>query len=804
MAQVGFPDWQASVLQWAEAGKDTFYYRSDNSSTLAWGETYNLQTYNIMYQVDGDTLWLHKLAKHGYGIMASAKDVPDDTLDYNPLYQDNHLGWGTLTYTDEYDEYLVHEGHFCTELAKFIRYVYQDENLYSSFGTRADSLLRFIEKNVVNKWYSIWYEPRVAYPGELGTNDVYHKWIGGQHLDQIPVNRYAAFGNFLLELSQITQSDHYTPVNTDFADWYVTVIEEMIQAFRSILRYDASIDAYQWGYSTHGHDNDLSHSAIEVAFAYDCYQYDMDFDHTDMKRFAHTLTRHLWKNPSDIWNAELWDSFDQSEWSSTSLDTYSRKWALYGVFDPLVCAIESGVMRELAQSGAYSSGVFATGISALALVNKLSFPIITATDVYLSEISGDGDNFPDPGDELELIIGLVNWGNEKVDSLDVSLFCQDNRIEITKEEAQYTNIFSMDTLDNNQDPFILKINPAVTAGSRILIFLAMQSGEYIRNDSVEIIIGPVPILLVDDDGGADYESFYRLGVLDSLDLYPYWDVEKMGSPKDYLLDYEKIVWFTGDQLDNTLIDDDKEGIRNYLDGGGKMLLFGIGIEYDIINNSPVDTLFFRDYLHASPSDDSMASSALTVKTVYPDLYPTQYFVVYANDYDVFRAIEPGSDAIALVEYFHGTAMIASLNQHRIAYTTFGLENLMQGTTETEKKQRRRYLLNRLLTLLDLPSSNNRAGSMLPSTFQLRTYPNPFNEGIIIEFDLNRPTELELQIYDVRGCLVKNLFTGKKEIGKHRIFWDSRNQSGDITGSGIYFVQVKYGQKVKTIKICHMQ
>ena len=126
-AQTGFPDWQASVMQWAEAGKDTSYYRSDNSSTLAWGETYNLQCYNIMYQVDSDTIWLHKLAEHGFAIMNSATDVPTDTIGYHPLYEDGYRGWGTRTYTDEYDEYLVHDGHFCTELAKFVRIVYQDE-----------------------------------------------------------------------------------------------------------------------------------------------------------------------------------------------------------------------------------------------------------------------------------------------------------------------------------------------------------------------------------------------------------------------------------------------------------------------------------------------------------------------------------------------------------------------------------------------------------------------------------------------------------------------------------------------------
>ena len=153
-SQVAFPDWHQANVNWAEAGYDSLYYKAYDSATLAWGETYNLQAFNLMYQTDQDTMWLHKLAKHGYGIMNSAKDSPPDTVVYNPMYDDGYLGWGTWRYSDEYEEYLVHDGHFCTELAKFVHTVYENEVLYTQFGQRADSILHFIERNVAGKWYS--------------------------------------------------------------------------------------------------------------------------------------------------------------------------------------------------------------------------------------------------------------------------------------------------------------------------------------------------------------------------------------------------------------------------------------------------------------------------------------------------------------------------------------------------------------------------------------------------------------------------------------------------------------------------
>ena len=85
-SQKAFPDWHSSNVNWATAGYDSAYYKAYDSSTLAWGETYILQTFNLMYQTDRDTLWLHKLAKHGYGIMHSAKDTPPDTIAFNGQY----------------------------------------------------------------------------------------------------------------------------------------------------------------------------------------------------------------------------------------------------------------------------------------------------------------------------------------------------------------------------------------------------------------------------------------------------------------------------------------------------------------------------------------------------------------------------------------------------------------------------------------------------------------------------------------------------------------------------------------------
>jgi len=800
-AQSGFPDWHQANIRWAEAGYDTFYYRSDNGATLAWGETYNLQTYNLMYQVDADTIWLHKLAKHGLEMMRNAKDVPADTsIQVDPLYRDGYLGWGNASYTGQYEEYLVWDGHFGTELAKFIRAIYENDSLYTWFGNRADTLLHFLEENVVDKWYSIWDHPRVAFPGDISTNDTYRAWIGGDYLSEIPVNRYAAFGNFLLELMQIARTNHYQSSHPEYIVWYEETVLQMVDAFRSMLEYDSAIDAYLWGYSTHGHNNDLSHSAIEVAFAYDCYKNGIGFTLRDMKRFAHTLTRHLWKNPGDIWNAELWDSFSQDEWSNLSLDAYSRKWALLGMFDPLACAVESGVMRELAESGNYSSGVYAAGIAALALVNKDAFPVVAATGLTLNELSGDGDDFPDPAEELELAVHIANWGHQTIDSLWASIECSDERVEIVRQESQYHAIVSMDTLANSSQPFIFKIKANTTVGGIIRLFLTLQTGAKSRRDSINLQIGPVPLLLVDDDGGLDYETAYIDGVLDSLSLFQYWDTAKKGSPAAYLADFEKIIWFTGDRRVNILPDSERTALGDYLDRGGKLLLFSAGVEQSLLDSVEPDTAFLQDYLHALANDGSASTFWITTKVVQPGIYPSQYLVVSSTNNSGFRSITAGPGALPLLQYSFGDAAIFYNLHHHVVYFTFGLENIQHGNSSLQ----RRFLLSKLLQLLDQPASVRMAENALPDHFDLRAFPNPFNAQVAIEIPLSSPQRVQVSIFDVRGRLVQSLFDGQAKDGIFRCTWDGTDENGLVTSSGIYFIQFKSGDQVQFFKISKLQ
>lgn len=68
-------------------------------------------------------------------------------------------------------------------------------------------------------------------------------------------------------------------------------------------------------------------------------------------------------------------------------------------------------------------------------------------------------------------------------------------------------------------------------------------------------------------------------------------------------------------------------------------------------------------------------------------------------------------------------------------------------------------------------------------------PNPFNPRTTIAFDLARPGPVRLDIYDLRGRLVRRLVDAALPAGRHEAAWDGRDDQGGAAASGLYFCRL---------------
>ncbi|MFT5085777.1 MAG: hypothetical protein ACI906_000447 [Candidatus Latescibacterota bacterium] len=89
----------------------------------------------------------------------------------------------------------------------------------------------------------------------------------------------------------------------------------------------------------------------------------------------------------------------------------------------------------------------------------------------------------------------------------------------------------------------------------------------------------------------------------------------------------------------------------------------------------------------------------------------------------------------------------------------------------------------------------------PNAFALgANYPNPFNAGTAIPYVTSAPGSVELNIYDVRGALVRQLVSRSLPGGPHLTHWDGRDEAGRSVGSGLYVYRLVAEGKVQTAKM----
>jgi hypothetical protein len=82
-------------------------------------------------------------------------------------------------------------------------------------------------------------------------------------------------------------------------------------------------------------------------------------------------------------------------------------------------------------------------------------------------------------------------------------------------------------------------------------------------------------------------------------------------------------------------------------------------------------------------------------------------------------------------------------------------------------------------------------SVLPVEMALLpNYPNPFNPGTTIAFDVNKAAVVSLRVLDLSGQVVRTLVAGEPYgAGRYQVVWDGRNEQGMRVASGVYLYQL---------------
>jgi len=89
--------------------------------------------------------------------------------------------------------------------------------------------------------------------------------------------------------------------------------------------------------------------------------------------------------------------------------------------------------------------------------------------------------------------------------------------------------------------------------------------------------------------------------------------------------------------------------------------------------------------------------------------------------------------------------------------------------------------------------------IMPAGGFSRIAPNPFNPKTEVRFVLTRPNLAQLNVYNIRGELVRTLVNGRLDSGEHITSWDGTDAVGQRVSSGTYFARLRIGTEVMQVR-----
>lgn len=430
----------------------------------------------------------------------------------------------------------------------------------------------------------------------------------------------------------------------------------------------------------------------------------------------------------------------------------------------------------------------------------------------LKDDQGNNNGRADAGEIVSLTVELINTGLDATGA-SVTLRTGDPDVQVINGTANFGDLAKDQRLKNQGSPFTFSVSPTSVAHISTLYLDITANNGYTQIDSFKILIGTPSVILIDDDRGDTYETYYT-DILDKNNIFhDQWDVSKTESPEIALQQYETLIWFTGDDRDSTLTKQEQATIAAFLDGGGKVLLTGQNIAYDLDGNgSTSDSTFCADYLHLN----FVADNANTNYTLGVSGDPiTNNLIVHltgnyggAGNQTSPDVISPISPAEAIIKYVNGMTCAAlryenPTNNSRLVYLAFGFE----GIAGPQKDSAEKLMHNSIMWLFEGSPSAVRGFSnspVLEKFFLHQNYPNPFNSQTNIEYELHQTSYVRLDIYNAIGQKISTLFNETQQAGHFCVSWNGKDSAGRIVPSGVYFYRLEAGGFTEVKKMLFLQ
>lgn len=309
----------------------------------------------------------------------------------------------------------------------------------------------------------------------------------------------------------------------------------------------------------------------------------------------------------------------------------------------------------------------------------------------------------------------------------------------------------------------------------------------IKEIAFRMVTGYSALLICKDTSEAGYRSYYDDALSSAGIAYNFWDSNFATFLDIDLINFEKILIYSGDAISEIFSTDELEAMESYLNVGGNAILTGQGLASSLQDVYFIENVLgltfvetYNDRLEIIGSDNSPIGSGLD--------FPISGGEGADNQFEP-DIIEPINGTIIFEYPDGGAAAISNVNtNYKSLFFGFGLEAVADANIRAE-------IISRSIEWLDQATEigdNTIEFPNLPDQYNiLKNYPNPFNGGTSIfihntDFDIYHEKSF-IEIFDINGRFIKKIAMTN---ANNAVFWDGDDMSGNQVSSGVYFYRLQ--------------